>query len=171
MLPFQATKGSTAYDLFPLERIYIPPATQKSISTGLSCQMPSAVYGEVTSWSGMSFKHQIDVVTGIIDSNYQGIINVLLHNHSEWSYELDPKRAMAQLLFVPISQLPIMEVNNLSQTECSSEGFGSTNCTAMISNAIQLGPLQADLQELLSQAHNHLRQQWDSILWMDLFLK
>jgi len=171
MLPFQATKGSTDYDLFPLKGIYIPPTTWKSISTGLSCQMPSTIYGQVTSQSGMSFEHQIDIVTSIINSNYWGIINILLHIHSEQSYELDPKRAMAQLLFVPISQLPIMEVNSLSQTECSSEGFGSTNCTAMISNAIQLGPLQADLQELLSQAHNHLRQQWDSILWMDLFLK
>ena len=45
---------------------------------------------------------------------------------------------MAQLLFVPISQLPIMEVNSLSQTEHGSEGFGSTDCAAMISNAIQL---------------------------------
>jgi len=83
MLPFQATKGSAAYDLFPLERIYIPPMTRKSISTRLSCQMPSTVYGQVTSQSGMSFKHQIDIVTGIIDSDYQGIINILLHNHSE----------------------------------------------------------------------------------------
>jgi len=86
----------------------------------------------------MSFKHQIDIVTSIIDSDYQGIINVLLHNHSERSYELDHRKAMAQLLFVPISQLPIMEANSLSQTKCGSEGFGSTDHVAMISNAIQL---------------------------------
>ena len=29
-------------------------------------------------------------------------------------------------------------MNSLSQTKCGSEGFGSTNCVAMISNAIQL---------------------------------
>jgi len=87
----------------------------------------------------MSFKHQITIVTGIIDSDYQGIINVLLHNHSEQPYELDPKKAMAQLLFIPISQLPIMEVNSLSQTECSSEGFGSTDCVAMISKCNSAG--------------------------------
>jgi len=86
----------------------------------------------------MSFKHQIDIVTSIIDSNYQGIINILLHNHSEQSYELDPKKAMAQLLFVPISQLAITKANSLSQTKHGSEGFGSTDCAAMISNAIQL---------------------------------
>jgi len=137
-LPFQATTGSTAYNLFPLKKIHIPPMAQKSISTGLSCKMPPTIYGQVTSWSRMSFKHQINIVTGIINSNYQGNINVLLHNHSEHSYELDPKRAMAQLLFVPISQLSIMETNILSQTECSSRGFGSTNCTTMISNTIQL---------------------------------
>jgi len=48
-LPFQATKGSTAYNLFPPEKIHIPPMAQKSISTRLSCQMPSTVYGQVTS--------------------------------------------------------------------------------------------------------------------------
>jgi len=45
---------------------------------------------------------------------------------------------MAQLLFIPISQLPITEMNNLSQTKHGSKGFGSTDHTAMISNAIQL---------------------------------
>ena len=111
---------------------------RKSISTGLSCKIPSTVYGQVTSRSGVSFKHQINVVTSIIDSDYWGNINILLHNHSEQSYELDPKRVMAQLLFIPISQLSITEMNILSQTKCSSRGFGSTDCATMISNTIQL---------------------------------
>ena len=89
-LPFRGTIGSTAYDLYPLQEEIIPPNTRKQISTGLSCEFPPTLYGHVTSRSGMSVKHSVDVVPRVLDSDYQGPIGVLLHNHSDKPYTLEP---------------------------------------------------------------------------------
>jgi deoxyuridine 5'-triphosphate nucleotidohydrolase len=137
-LPRRATTGSAAYDLFPLKNEIIPSNTRMLISTGLSCEMPSNIYGQVMSRSGMSLRHKIDVVPGVLDSDYRGIINVLFHNHSNKSYELDSKRAMAQILFLPLSQLPIQEAKELKPTSRGSGGFGSTDTTTLSANVHQL---------------------------------
>jgi len=101
-LSTRATTGSAAYDLFPLRQVSISPNTRKVISTGLSCEMPSTHYGQIMPRSGMSAKLMADVIPGVLDSDYRGIIGVILHNNSEVPIALHPRRAMAQILFIKL---------------------------------------------------------------------
>ena len=66
-IPTKGTMGSAAYDLYPLQEEIVPPRSRKQVSTGLSCEFPSTFYGHITSRSGMSVKHSVDVVTGILE--------------------------------------------------------------------------------------------------------
>jgi dUTP pyrophosphatase len=106
--------------------------------------MPPHIYGQITPRSSLSFKHQIDTTSGVIDSDYCGTISILLHNHSDDEYQLDPKKAMAQMLFLPLSQLPTQKSNQLSDTSRGSDGFRSTDIIALQANTdIQLKPIMA----------------------------
>ena len=141
-LPFRATTGSAAYDLFPLETISIPPHTRQVVSTGLSCEMPFTHYGQIMPRSGMSSKLMLDVIPGVLDSDYRGIIGVILHNNSEEPITLHPKRAMAQILFLPLGQLSITESSTLSKSDRGTRGFGSTDSNTFASEVITLEPVK-----------------------------
>ena len=88
----------------------------------------------------MSVKHSVDIVTGVLDSNYRGTIRVLLHNHSDQPYQLQPTQAMAQILFLPLSQLLMIEMQKLSETTRDNKGFSSTDAKTLTSEVIQLKP-------------------------------
>jgi len=64
----------------------------------------------------LSLHKDTDSLPGVLDSDYWGIINILLHNHSNSPIELHPDQAMAQILFLPLAQLPLVEVKELSKT-------------------------------------------------------
>ncbi len=108
-IPKRATVGSAAYDLYLLEEATVPSHSRRLVSTRLSCEFPPTMYRQIASRSGLTLKHSVDVVTGVLDSNYRGTINVLLHNHSNLPYQLQLNQAIAQILFIPLSQLPLEE--------------------------------------------------------------
>ena len=141
IMPKKGTTGSAAYDLYPTQEETILPCSRKLIPTGLSCEFPSHLYGQITSRSGMSAKHSVDVVTGVLDSDYRGPIGVLLHNHSDQPYQVKLTQAMAQILFLPLSQLPVKEVTDLSETTRGAKGFRSTDVKTFSSEVIQLKPV------------------------------
>jgi len=141
-LPLCATTGSAAYDLFPLEMVSISPHTRQVVSTGLSCEMPSTHYGQIMPRSGMSSKLMLDVIPGVLDSDYRGIIGVILHNNSDKSVTLHPERAMAQILFLQLGQLSISESTTLSKSQRGNGGFGSTDSNSFTSEVIILEPVK-----------------------------
>jgi dUTP pyrophosphatase len=52
--------------------------------------MPPNIYAQLMSPSGMSSKQLLDVIPGVLDSDYRGDIKVLLHNHSDKPITLEP---------------------------------------------------------------------------------
>jgi dUTP pyrophosphatase len=68
--------------------------------------MPSNIYAQLMLQSGISSKQLLDVIPRVLDSDYRGDIKVLLHNHSDKPVTLKPDQAMAQILFLPLSNLP-----------------------------------------------------------------
>jgi len=141
-LPRRATTGSAAYDLFPSEMVSIPPHTQQVVSTGLSCEIPSTHYRQIMPRSGMSSKLMIDIIPGVLDSDYRGIIGVILHNSLDKQITLHPGQAMAQILFLQLGRLPISESSNLTESERGTRGFGSTDNNTFASEVITLEPIK-----------------------------
>ena len=104
-------------------------------------EIPTPYYSQISSRSGLSSKHLLDVTAGVINSDYRGIIKVLLHNHSDQPYSLSPKQSMAQILFLPLVQPPVVETLEISNTERGPQGFSSTNPTTFTTEVIELRPV------------------------------
>jgi len=129
--PQQANEGDAGYDLASAhqEAVTIAPHTQAMISTGLKLEFPSDHYARVAPRSGLAAKHSIDVLAGVVDSNYKGIIQVILFNHSSTPFVVNPGDRIAQLIFERITTPQLQEVlseSELSQTSRGVQGFGST---------------------------------------------
>ena len=79
--PYQATEGTAGYDLFAAETKNLLPKSTDTISLDLRWAIPSGFYGKVFPQSGIRKEHFVTIDTGVIDSHFRGIIQVLLINH------------------------------------------------------------------------------------------
>jgi len=50
------------------------------IDTGLSVHLPDSSYGQIADRSSMGIYKKLHVLGGVIDSDYQGHIQIMLHN-------------------------------------------------------------------------------------------
>ena len=78
-LPARQTEGSAGYDLTSVRTCSIDAFDRKLVSTGLSVRIPSGCYGRIAPRSSLACRG-IDVGAGVIDSDYRGVVHVLLIN-------------------------------------------------------------------------------------------
>lgn len=130
-VPQRATSGSAGLDLCAATD---SPVTLKCgetaiIPTGIAIALPSENYGAfVFARSGLAVKHGIGLLNsvGVIDSDYRGEIMVGVINQIEEEYTIQPGERIAQLVVMPVSVMPAVEVGDLDETDRGSGGFGST---------------------------------------------
>ena len=95
-------------------------------STGVACAIPESFYGQIAPRSGLAVRHGIDVMAGVIDSDYRGDIGVILINHGHRPWRVTNGMRIAQLLILPCLVAAAEWVNDLPKTERGVGGFGST---------------------------------------------
>ena len=78
--------------------------------------------------SGLAIKHGIGLLNsvGVIDSDYRGEIKVGVINQISEAYTIEPGERVAQMVVMPVSMMPVEEVDTLGETDRGAGGFGST---------------------------------------------
>ena len=125
-LPTRGSRFAAGLDLYSIEAVRIPAHGRVAVRTGLSVAIPHGFYGRVAPRSGLAVKHGLDVLAGVIDSDYRGEIMCALVNHGEESIEIEAGMRVAQLLIEAIATPEPVWSEDLSQTERGEGGFGST---------------------------------------------
>ncbi len=130
-IPFRATEGSAGMDLSACidEAKTIAPGELLIIPTGIAIEIPSPEYVTyIFARSGLGIKHGICLSNGVgvVDSDYRGEVCVGLCNVSNKEYTISPGERIAQMVISPVSLMPAVEVEELSDTQRGSGGFGST---------------------------------------------
>jgi dUTP pyrophosphatase len=128
ILPTFATSGSAGLDISSPKDIKIPSKSRHLIQSGLSVNIPIGYYGQIASRSGLAYRHSLDVVAGVIDSDYRGEIGILLANNSDIDYYIKKGDRIAQLIIIKIAYpLTVIKANIENElTDRSTNGFGST---------------------------------------------
>ena len=67
--------------MFAAETKTLLPKSTSTISLDLRWAIPSGFYGNVFPRSGILKEHSVTIDAGVIDSDFRGIIQVLLVNH------------------------------------------------------------------------------------------
>jgi dUTP pyrophosphatase len=108
--------------------IELAPGQRVAVSTGLAMEIPPGYEGQIRPRSGLARDFGITHVNspGTIDADYRGAVHVLVINHGQVSVRIEPGQRIAQIVFAPVEQAEIIEVDELSATDRGAGGFGST---------------------------------------------
>ncbi len=127
-LPEYAHTGDAGMDLFSVEEKSIDPGETVLIKTGIIIELPPNTEAQVRPRSGLALKNSITVLNspGTIDEGYRGEIGVILINHGKENFKVEPQMRIAQMVIKPIIRVQIEEVEEVTQSDRSTGGFGST---------------------------------------------
>ena len=97
--PKCATAGSAGYDLFTAQAMTLLPSTCASVSLDCIWEIPKGFYGKIYLRSSL-VKKMITVDAGLINSDYRGIVEMLIVNHSEATFAVRVGDRVAQVVFL-----------------------------------------------------------------------
>lgn len=125
-LPTRGSQNAAGLDLFSAEETIIKAGRRQPVRTGISVEIPAGFYGRIAPRSGLAIEYGIDVLAGVIDSDYRGEIICLLMNHGESDKPIKLGERVAQLIIEAIITPSSQWVEELSETSRDKKGFGST---------------------------------------------
>lgn len=125
-IPQYAHAGDAGADITASERTVIPPGERLLVATGVRLEIPEGHVGLIWPRSGLAVKKGIDCGAGVIDSHYRGEVKVLLFNHSDSEFQIEPGDRIAQILIQKVERVQFLPTDQLSETARNEGGFGST---------------------------------------------
>jgi len=133
--PKYATEQSAGMDLeadIP-NSIVIKSKEIAIVPTGLKIALPDGYEAQVRPRSGLAAKNGVTVLNtpGTIDADYRGEIKVILINHSDKDFTIEPKMRIAQMVIAKYARTEWNVVADLEETERGTGGFGSTGTKAL----------------------------------------
>ena len=125
-IPSYSHPGDAGADLKASKSSKVPARSKCLVPTGLRIALPEGHVGLIWPRSGLAVKRSIDCGAGVIDAQYRGEIKVLLFNHSDEDFSIEPGDRIAQLLIQKVESIQFHPVDNLDNTRRNEGGFGST---------------------------------------------
>jgi len=126
-IPTRATDHAAGYDLYSAQDAVIDVQERQLIKTDISISIPEGYYGRIAPRSGLALKFGVDVMAGVIDSDYRGEIGVILLNTSKTvPFLIRAGDRIAQIIFEKYHTAEFRELTELKSSVRSSGGFGST---------------------------------------------
>lgn len=128
-LPEYATNGSAGMDLRACldAPLVLTAGNTELIPTGIAIHIGDPTLAAVIlPRSGLGHKHGIVLgnLVGLIDSDYQGQLFISCWNRGSASFTIQPGERIAQLVFVPVVQVALQQVDDFDQSHRGEGGFG-----------------------------------------------
>ena len=125
-LPTRGSDSSAGLDLYSIEDLSIEPKHRVLARTGLAVAVPKGFYGRVAPRSGLAVKNGLDVLAGVIDSDYRGEVCCALLNTGDETLKLAAGSRLCQLIIEQIITPTPAWAEELDETARGAGGFGST---------------------------------------------
>lgn len=130
ILPTYGSSEAAGADLYACldKPITIEPGESVFIPTGLAMEIPVGCAGLIYARSGLACKRGLAPANkvGVVDSDYRGEFMIVLHNHGAVPQTVEHGERIAQLVITPVFTPGFTLVEELSDTQRASGGFGST---------------------------------------------
>lgn len=131
-LPAYATQHAAGMDLYaaiPADLVVtLAPGERVLVTTGIRLILPEGYEGQIRARSGLAVRHGIGILNGpgTIDSDYRGVVQILLINWGENPFEIARGDRIAQLVVAPVVRALPVRVDTYESTQRGENGFGST---------------------------------------------
>lgn len=127
MLPKRGSALAAGLDICSIEDVEIQAKQRALARTGLAVAIPPGFYGRVAPRSGLAVKQGLDVLAGVIDSDYRGEVCIVLYNTGDDAIVLPAGSKICQLILEQIITPEVAWVHDLDETARGAAGFGSTD--------------------------------------------
>ena len=128
--PRYMSEGSSGMDIYAdVEgEVVLNPGEIKLVSAGFYMSIPKGFEVQVRPRSGLAIKHGISIVNtpGTIDSDYRGLVGIILINHGKEPFIIKRADRIAQLVVNRVIQADMSAVEELDETARAHGGFGHT---------------------------------------------
>lgn len=130
-LPEHATPGSAGVDLRAMvgAPLTLTAGQGELVPAGIAIHIADPAWcAMILPRSGLGHRHGLVLgnLVGLIDSDYQGPLQLSLWNRSDLPYTIQPGERVAQLVFVPVAQVRWNRVKTFEHSERGVGGFGHT---------------------------------------------
>jgi len=126
VLPKRGSALAAGLDVCAIEDLEIGPKQRVMARTGLAVAIPPGFYGRIAPRSGLAAKKGLDVLSGVIDSDYRGEVLCLLYNTGDEIINLPAGSRICQLIVEQIITPDAVWSSDLGETARGAGGFGST---------------------------------------------
>jgi dUTP pyrophosphatase len=124
--PSRAHDTDAGWDLTVVDRMHIMPGSTVKVSTGLALALPPKHYGDIRARSSVTLRGV--QIAGVVDTDYRGIVYLLMTNVSPYGFDVKPGERYAQMLVLPVPECQLVEeVEELPVTVRGTGGFGSSD--------------------------------------------
>ena len=134
-LPQYKTGGAAGADLranFPPDKrttgATLVAGSRMLISTGLHIEIPLGYEVQIRPRSGLALNHGVTILNGpgTIDSDFRGIVGIILYNSSDQDFHIGHGDRVAQMVVATVQQAVFALEAILGETDRGQGGFGST---------------------------------------------
>lgn len=156
-VPTTETAGAAGYDLRACIEtpVTVLPDSVFKVPTGVAIHIKNRHYaGMIMPRSGLAAKFSITLqnAVGLLDSDYQGEVCILVRNEGREPYKINPGDRIAQLVFVPVVHPMLIVVQEFDTSKRGTGGFGSTGVVSRdLATASQYEPDSTSGRVLPSQ--------------------
>jgi dUTP pyrophosphatase len=126
VLPERGSVLAAGLDVWSIEDVEIGPRQRVAARTGLAVAIPPGFYGRIAPRSGLAVKSGLDVLAGVVDSDYRGEVCCVLYNTSDEVIKLTAGSKICQLIVEQIITPDAAWSTELDDTARGAGGFGST---------------------------------------------
>lgn len=126
-LPRYANEGDAGFDMLLTEDCRLEPNARAIVGLGSAFEIPSGCVGLLFPHSGLANNGvTLSGGVGVIDSYYRGEAIATFINLSCDIVNLPKGSRACQMVIVPFVPCELVEVEELTDTERGTDGFGST---------------------------------------------
>ena len=131
-IPKYESEGAAGLDLLAAIRedksIIILPGRAEMVPTGIAIALPKGFEAQIRPRSGLAAKNGITILNspGTIDSDYRGLVGVILLNTGADAFVVVHGERIAQVVVAPVVQGDFVIADNLDESVRGAGGFGST---------------------------------------------
>lgn len=126
--PTYGTVLAAGFDLYAAEPAIVLSGETVIVSTGLVFEIPEGYEVQVRPRSGLSAKTKLRIANapGTIDADYRGVVGIIVENIGQHLVKIHKGERIAQGILAPVLRAEFEEVNELSDTDRGTGGFGHT---------------------------------------------
>ena len=130
-LPEYATAGSAGLDLRAMldHPLTLEAGETALLPSGMAIHIDDpGLCAMILPRSGLGHKHGIVLgnLVGLIDSDYQGPLQISVWNRSDVAFTIQPGDRVAQLVVMPVRRADFEKVDDFTASQRGEGGFGST---------------------------------------------